>query len=168
VIEQLHANLRERLGTHSATTPAARAAGWIKPEAVLLGARYLEQQDSPPRIVLVPVQERLESPTKRTKPDGSVIAKGRRTTFDAHLWGHDFTECELLLEALVSSLDAELDNKAEFGIGVYETSNRPGWLTEGELLVVPFSFATSLLAVQPVRVTIQTVIDNGRLNIPAP
>jgi hypothetical protein len=167
VIQQLHVNLRERLALHAATEPAVRAKGWIKPDMVLLGARYLEQQDAPPRVVIVPTQERLNAPSKRTRPDGTAIAKSRGTTFEAHLWGCDFTECELLLEALVSSLDAELNSQVEYGIGVYETSERPGWLTEGELLVLPFTLATPLRAVQAVYATIETVVDEGILVNPA-
>jgi hypothetical protein len=162
MLEQLVEALMPLLREHGATEPVTKAVGWIKASDVLLGARYLAENTAPPRIVLVPSTERLEQPSQPKASDGVRIAKKRRSTIDAHLWGKDFTECELLFEALVQAVDGLTENGATYEVGAWATKETAAWLTYGELLIVPFTVPTRVIARQPTLATIREVTETTR------
>jgi hypothetical protein len=132
-----------------------------------LGEEYLNEQSTPPRIVLYPVIETYEPPSQRNKITAKTattqkqiqtVLKRRTVTLEAALWGCDYAEVEtLLLPAFLQALGTATDSTENLGQGRWYSSQQGGQFQEsGRLLFLPFSVA---LAVKGVSAKVARVTD---------
>lgn len=149
---------------------ALKDAMKLKPWEILLGEEYLNEQDSPPRIVIYPTFETFELPSQRTQPTRlgitnqtstiAIVLLKRSVTLEAALWGCDFDEVELMLPEFVGALDFSTNNQASYGTAVWVSSTPGGSFQErGRVLKIPFTVPFKIIGTPPVLAKITEVID---------
>lgn len=96
---------------------------------IYLGAEYLSQHDTPPRIVMVPSTDRFARSQKpvgtRQSPERPLWSRTTRVSF--YLWAASYD----LIDSLLDEVSTAINNvapAAEYVEGAYEEE---GWVTNG-------------------------------------
>lgn len=112
-----------------------------------LGAKHLQANTAPPRIVVVPTTEQFVAPQHgrdgQGHPRKSVSA--RHPTLAFHLWGRDYAESEGLLHDLVNVLHQDANTSFSLGAAFWLDAERAPWLKHGEVYVLPVQFKTQII-----------------------
>lgn len=114
----------------------------------LLGKEYLLTHAMPQRIVVVPTTEQF-GPSEGGGRDVtgralSAIAT-RIVTLEVHLWGNDLAQAEAMLHEFVRYIHQDAGVSGTLGAGYWLGKDQAGWLTKGEVFVLPVQFKVPVL-----------------------
>lgn len=144
--------------------------GYVLPIPFFVGEMYINQNDSPPRLVFVPTFDRFDAPLRVGEKRRAL--KTRVAGLECAVWGPitppvpadpllDFAGTEELVRELVVALAQEL--RARFGEGEQLELTSSEWMTPGQITslgmvcVIRFSLKVPVLVEAPLIGTATTV-----------
>ncbi len=131
-----------RLNANRGVDPTKKPgdAGYIKPIPSYIGEMYVNQNDSPPRLVWIPTTDSFGPPVRIGQTPRAL--RGRVAGLDCAVWGPidqpspadplaDLTGTEELLRQVVVALHQEM--RARFGDGETLDISGAEWLQPGQI-----------------------------------
>ena len=127
-----------------------------------LGGEKLGQQDAPPRVVWVPTTDDVRGAEVHYDDAVSAQASARplaqvEETIDAHIWGKDWDEAELLRDIVVNALRATVLAAARVVRGSWPVQDGAAIAQLGRPYILTFQLLVPVQELQGDFATIRTV-----------